>query len=191
MTDISAALIAGVDEVGRGPLAGPVVTAAVILPEQYNLPGLTDSKKLSATKRECLAELIKQQSVCWCLASASIDEIDQLNILQATMLAMQRAVADLQVRPLKVLVDGNRAPEFGIPSETIVGGDGKEDCISAASVVAKVARDEMMREFSARYPEYGWDRNSGYPTKQHLQALQDFGVTEYHRRSFAPVAKLL
>ena len=191
MTDIPAALIAGVDEVGRGPLAGPVVTAAVILPGNYDLPGLTDSKKLSAGKRETLADMIKQQAVCWSLASASIEEIDQLNILQATMLAMQRAVAGLQSPPLKVLVDGNRAPEFGIPSETIVGGDGKEDCISAASVIAKVARDSLMKEFSAQYPEYGWDRNSGYPTKQHLQALQNFGVTEYHRRSFAPVAKLL
>ena len=139
MTDIPAALIAGVDEVGRGPLAGPVVTAAVILPGNYDLPGLTDSKKLSAGKRETLANMIKQQAVCWSLASASIEEIDHLNILQATMLAMQRAVAGLQSPPLKVLVDGNRAPEFGIPSETIVGGDGKEDCISAASVIAKVA----------------------------------------------------
>lgn len=184
-------LVAGVDEVGRGPLAGPVVTAAVILPERYELPGLNDSKKLSPARREALSELIKQQAVCWALASASIDEIDQLNILQATMLAMQRAVAGLSQVPSKVLVDGNRAPEFGVATETIIGGDGKEACISAASIIAKVARDGLMRQYAELHPEYGWDRNSGYPTKQHLQALQEFGVTDYHRRSFAPVAKLL
>ena len=184
-------MIAGVDEVGRGPLAGPVVTAAVILPEDYDLPGLTDSKKLTAKRREMLSKAIKQQAFCFAFGEASLVEIDQLNILHATMLAMQRAVAGLSVEPTRVLVDGNRSPDFGIASVAIVGGDGIEPCISAASVIAKVARDQLMSEYALQYPEYGWQNNSGYGTKQHLEALQKFGVSPHHRRSFAPVARLL
>ncbi|MBX2848443.1 MAG: ribonuclease HII [Acidiferrobacterales bacterium] len=184
-------LIAGVDEVGRGPLAGPVITAAVVLPQQYELLGLTDSKKLSRTKRVELAAKIKDQSICWSIGEASRQEIDQLNILHATMLAMQRAVKALTVKPNKVLVDGNRSPDFGIDAQAIVGGDGLEDCISAASIVAKVWRDEIMTHYAEQFPEYGFERNSGYPTKQHRQALQDYGITPIHRRSFAPVKALL
>ena len=184
-------IVAGVDEVGRGPLAGPVVTAAVVLPKKFDLPGLTDSKKLSSKKREILAVAIKEQAVAWSIGEASVEEIDQINILQATMLAMQRAVAGLSVSVDKVLVDGNRAPEFGIPAEPIIGGDGIEPCISAASIIAKVARDQLMAAYAAGFPEYGFERHSGYPTKQHREALQRYGVTPIHRRSFAPVKKLL
>ena len=183
--------IAGVDEVGRGPLAGPVVTAAVILPEHFDLPGLSDSKKISAKRRENLAPAIKEQAICWALGEASIQEIDQMNILHATMLAMQRAVAALTISPDRVLVDGNRSPDFGIPSRAIVGGDGLEACISAASIIAKVARDHLMQDLAAQYPQYGFERNSGYPTQQHRDALREFGVTPVHRRSFAPVKALL
>jgi len=184
-------LIAGVDEVGRGPLAGPVVTAAVVLPVSFDLPGLTDSKKMTAKKREILDIAIKEQAIAWSLGEASTEEIDQLNILHATMLAMQRAVADLSVDVDKVLVDGNRAPDFGIAAEAIIGGDGLEPCISAASIVAKVSRDRLMAAYAQSFPQYGFERNSGYPTKQHRQALVEFGVTPIHRRSFAPVKKLL
>ena len=183
--------IAGVDEVGRGPLAGPVTTAAVILPKQYDLPGLSDSKKLSAKRREDLAVAIKQQAICWALGEADIAEIDELNILYATMLAMQRAVAALTMLPDQVLVDGNRCPDFGIQAKAIIGGDGLEPCISAASIIAKVARDQMMKEFAVQYPQYGFERNSGYPTKQHREALEEFGITPIHRRSFGPVKALL
>jgi ribonuclease HII len=184
-------LVAGVDEVGRGPLAGPVVTAAVILPQDYDLPGLTDSKKLTAKRREVLSEAIKQQALCFAFGQANLAEIDELNILHATMLAMQRAVAGLSIEPTRVLVDGNRSPDFGIASEAIVGGDGLQPCISAASIIAKVARDQLMSEYALQYPQYGWQNNSGYGTKQHLEALQRFGVSPHHRRSFAPVARLL
>lgn len=184
-------LIAGVDEVGRGPLAGPVITAAVILPESYDLPELNDSKKISAKKRENLADLIKQQAVCWAIGEASVAEIDELNILHATMLAMQRAVEQLSIQPNKVLVDGNRTPEFAYPSEAIVGGDGIEPVISAASIIAKVTRDNLMQEYAVQYPGYGLERHMGYPTKQHIQALHELGVTEIHRNSFAPVQKVL
>ena len=146
--------IAGVDEVGRGPLAGPVTTAAVILPEQYDLPGLNDSKKLTAKRREILAVAIKEQALCWALGEASIEEIDQLNILHATMLAMQRSVVALDITPDRVLVDGNRSPDFGIPAQAIVGGDGIEPCISAASIIAKVTRDQLMQDFAVEYPHY-------------------------------------
>ena len=182
-------MIAGVDEVGRGPLAGPVVTAAVILPREYDLPGLTDSKKLSAKKREILYSAIKTQAIAWSLGQASVEEIDDINILHATMLAMQRAVSVIKIKPSEVLVDGNRTPDFGVPARAIIGGDGKEACISAASIVAKVTRDRIMAEYHEEFPYYGWKNNSGYPTKQHIQALSDYGVTQYHRRSFAPVAK--
>lgn len=184
-------IIAGVDEVGRGPLAGPVVTAAVILPEEYDLPGLTDSKKLTSKKREVLSVLIREQAIAWTLAEADIEEIDRLNILHATMLAMQRAVASLKVKPEKVLVDGNRTPDFGIPACAVVGGDGLEPTISAASIIAKVSRDKLMTEYAQSYPGYGFERNSGYPTKQHRQALLELGVTPIHRRSFGPVRDAL
>ena len=184
-------LTAGVDEVGRGPLAGPVVTAAVILPPSYKLTGLTDSKKLTAKQRQKLDKAIKKQALCWALGEASRQEIDALNILQATMLAMQRAVSALTICPDKILVDGNRTPEFGIPATAIIGGDGSHDCISAASIIAKVSRDTLMQKYAKQYPHYGWHTNSGYPTKQHLEALDEYGITPLHRRSFAPVAKLL
>lgn len=184
-------LLAGVDEVGRGPLAGPVVTAAVILPPDYDLPGLTDSKRLSAARREALATLITEQALAYSYGQASREEIDQLNILHATMLAMRRAVASLQPQPTLVQVDGNRLPELPMAGEAIIGGDGLVPEISAASILAKVARDHTMATLARKYPEYRWDSNSGYPTKQHLAALNEFGVTPHHRRSFAPVAKLL
>ena len=184
-------LIAGVDEVGRGPLAGPVVTAAVILPAEFDLPFLTDSKKLTEKKRTVLDVAIKEQALAWFIAQATIEEIDELNILHATMLAMQRAVKGLSIRPNLVLVDGNRAPDFGVQARPIIGGDGIEPSISAASIIAKVARDTLMSNFSEQYPHYGFERNSGYPTKQHREALIEHGVTPIHRRSFAPVKKLL
>ena len=184
-------LIAGVDEVGRGPLAGPVITAAVILPEQFDLPGLTDSKKISAKLRTQLASAIKQQAICWAIGEANIQEIDRLNILHATMLAMQRAVADLSIKPQEVLVDGNRAPDFGIPAQAIIGGDGLHSSISAASIIAKVWRDNIMANYAEQYPQYGFERNSGYPTKQHRDALQEYGITPIHRLTFGPVKALL
>ncbi len=184
-------IVAGVDEVGRGPLAGPVVTAAVVLPECYDLPDLTDSKKLSPKKREILSIAIKQQALAWSIGEASVEEIDELNILHATMLAMQRAVAGLTIVADKILVDGNRAPEFNVPAEPIIGGDGLEPAISAASIIAKVTRDHLMSAYASTFPEYGFERNSGYPTKQHRDALLKFGITPIHRRSFAPVKKLL
>lgn len=184
-------LIAGVDEVGRGPLAGPVITAAVILPSDYNLPGLNDSKKVSLNKRLQLADDIKQCAISWALGKATVEEIDQLNILHATMLAMQRAVSNMPITPTRVLVDGNRCPDFDMPAVAIVGGDGIEACISAASIVAKVSRDAIMHEYAQHYPHYGFETNSGYPTKQHRDALQEHGITSIHRRSFAPVKKLL
>ena len=184
-------LVAGVDEVGRGPLAGPVVTAAVILPAEFDLPFLTDSKKLTEKRRTVLEVAIKEQALAWSLAQASIEEIDELNILHATMLAMQRAVAGLSVRPELVLVDGNRAPDFGIQAKAIVGGDGLESSISAASIIAKVSRDNLMKDFAKQYPGYGFERNSGYPTKQHREALLEQGITPIHRRSFAPVKKII
>lgn len=189
-------LIAGVDEVGRGPLAGPVVTAAVILPEEFDLPFLTDSKKLTEKRRIVLDQAIKEQAIDWALAEATIEEIYELNILHATMLAMQRAVAALKTKPAMVLVDGNRAPDFlvqgkAIPAKPIIGGDGLEPCISAASIIAKVARDNLMEGFSETYPGYGFERNKGYPTKQHREALIELGVTPIHRCGFAPVKKAL
>jgi len=184
-------IIAGVDEVGRGPLAGPVVTASVILPQSYDLPGLTDSKKLTAKKRQVLAVAIQEQAMAWSLGEATVDEIDSLNILHATMLAMQRAVAALSMTPDIVLVDGNRAPDFGIQARAIVGGDGLEPTISAASIIAKVERDRLMTEYAEIYPGYGFERHSGYPTKQHRTALIELGVTPIHRRSFAPVKAAL
>ncbi|GAA5219147.1 ribonuclease HII [Corallincola platygyrae] len=184
-------LIAGVDEVGRGPLIGDVVTAAVILDPARPIEGLHDSKKLSEKKRDALYDLIIERALCWSVGRASVAEIDQLNILHATMLAMQRAVAGLSETPEKVLIDGNRCPELPMVAEAIVGGDGTVECISAASIVAKVTRDREMVELEARFPGYGIAKHKGYPTKQHLEAIQTLGVTPEHRRSFKPVQRII
>jgi len=180
-------IIAGVDEVGRGPVAGAVVTAAVILDPKKPICGLRDSKKLSHKKRLQLATEIKEKSLAWSIGRAEIEEIDQINILQATMLAMQRAVAALLIQPTLVLVDGNRTPEFNIPSEAIIKGDGKIAEISAASIIAKVSRDLEMCKMAELYPGYGFERHKGYGTQQHLLAIEELGICELHRRSFAPV----
>lgn len=185
-------LSAGVDEAGRGPLVGSVFAAAVILPEHYELPGLTDSKKLSEKKRDALTLMIKEQALAWCVASANPREIHELNILYATMLAMQRAVQGLPIVPQKVWIDGNRVPEnLGIEAEAVVKGDSKIMAISAASVLAKTARDAQMYALAERYPQYGFERHKGYGTAQHLAALQQFGVLSEHREDFAPVRALL
>jgi len=186
-----AILIAGVDEVGRGPLAGPVVTAAVILDPENPIEGLMDSKALSEKKRDALEPIIKARALAWAIGRCEVEEIDAHNILQATMVAMQRAVAGLSVRPGRVLVDGNRAPEFGCPAEAVIKGDQTEPAICAASILAKVCRDREMLEMDVVYPGYGLAKHKGYPTKQHLEALNELGVTEIHRRSFGPVKKLL
>ncbi|WP_159560615.1 ribonuclease HII [Alcanivorax sp. S71-1-4] len=183
--------LAGVDEVGRGPLVGAVVTAAVILDPARPIAGLADSKKLTERRREALAVQIREQALCWSLGRAEPDEIDRLNIYQATMLAMQRAVAGLSQAAHAVLVDGNRSPDFGLPSEPVVKGDGLIPAISAASILAKVARDAEMVALHARYPQYGFDRHKGYPTPVHLAALEAHGPLPEHRRSFAPVARCL
>jgi ribonuclease HII len=184
-------LIAGVDEVGRGPLAGDVVTAAVILDPNQPISGLNDSKKLSEKKRQALFIEIQQKALCWSIGRASVAEIDQLNILQATMLAMLRAVEALSIQPNKVLVDGNKTPNWQYDSEAIVKGDGKIAEISAASIIAKVTRDRELIELDRRHPEYGFAGHKGYPTKQHLQAIADHGVLVEHRRSFGPVQRAL
>lgn len=183
--------LAGTDEVGRGPLAGDVVAAAVILPEQRVIAGLNDSKKLSEQKRSLYAEEIKQHAVAWSIGRASVAEIDKLNILQASLLAMSRAVDGLAIKPDHVLVDGNRIPSWGYASTALVKGDSKAACIAAASILAKVCRDEEMRTFDELYPGYGLANHKGYPTKQHLQALQNLGPTPIHRWSFKPVADLV
>lgn len=184
-------LVAGVDEAGRGPLAGPVVAAAVILRAEDCPQGLDDSKKLSATRRAALEVEIKDRAVCWGLGVASVEEIDRLNILWATMLAMTRAVAALGRDCAHVLVDGNRCPDWPHPSSAVVGGDAKSLSIAAASILAKEARDRMMVEAAARHPHYGWASNKGYGSAQHLAALRTHGPTPLHRRSFAPVAQLV
>lgn len=184
-------LICGVDEVGRGPLVGAVVTAAVILPVDHTIIGLADSKKLSSNKREQLAVLIKQQAISWALGRAEVAEIDQLNILHATMLAMQRAVMALSIQPGWVLVDGNRCPEFAIPATAVVKGDSRVAEISAASILAKVARDEEMQQLHQRYPEFGFASHKGYPTPQHLAAIRQHGIITEHRRSFKPVQQMM
>lgn len=184
-------LIAGVDEVGRGPLVGAVVTAAVILDPNNPIEGLADSKKLSEKRRIALAEEIKQKALSWSLGRAEPEEIDQLNILHATMLAMERAVAGLHIQPDFVLVDGNRIPKFSIPVQAVVKGDSLVAEISAASIIAKVTRDQEMAELDKIYPEYGFAKHKGYPTKLHFEKLAELGVTPYHRKSFAPVARLL
>ncbi|EGZ44192.1 ribonuclease HII [Neisseria wadsworthii] len=185
-------LIAGVDEAGRGPLVGSVFAAAVILPTDYQLAGLTDSKKLTEKKRNELAVLIKEQAVAWCVASASVQEIACLNILHATMLAMKRAVQGLCVQPEHVMVDGNRVPkDFGVSAESVVKGDSKIIQISAASVLAKTARDAEMYALAECYPQYGFERHKGYGTAAHLAALRQYGVLPEHRCDFAPVKALL
>ena len=180
-------LIAGVDEVGRGPLAGPVVTAAVILDPNNPIEGLNDSKKLTEKRREQLEPIIKQNAIAWSLGRAEVEEIDQINILQATLLAMKRAVEGLSVQPDHALVDGNKAPNLACSVTTIIKGDQSEPAIAAASILAKVARDREMVEMDKKYPGYGLAQHKGYPTKQHQQALMELGVTEIHRRSFKPV----
>jgi len=183
---------AGVDEAGRGPLVGSVFAAAVVLPDEYDLPGLTDSKKLSERRRDELAVLIKQQALAWCVAAASVEEIDRLNILHATMLAMRRAVHGLERLPEKVWIDGNRVPtDLGCETEAVIKGDSKVIQISAASVLAKTARDAEMYALAERYPQYGFERHKGYGTTEHLAALQRHGALPEHRRSFAPVRAIL
>lgn len=183
--------ICGVDEVGRGPLIGAVVTAAVILDPKKPIAGLTDSKKLSEKRRIELAELIKQNALCWALGRAEPAEIDELNILHATMLAMRRAVAALSVKPDWVLVDGNRTTDFGVPASAVVKGDLLVPEISAASILAKVARDNEMHSLHQAYPHYGFDAHKGYPTVAHLAAISAHGVLSEHRRSFKPVRQVL
>ncbi len=184
-------LMAGVDEAGRGPLAGPVVAAAVILDDQHPIAGLADSKVLTEKRREQLFDEIRAKALCCCIAEASVEEIDELNILQATMLAMRRAVEGLRLKPAKVLVDGNRLPTLKIPAEAIVKGDAKVQAISAASILAKVHRDRLCVQWHESHPEYGFAGHKGYPTAEHLQALREHGLTPWHRRSFGPVKALL
>ena len=180
-------LICGVDEAGRGPLAGSVYAAAVILPDDHGLIGLNDSKKLTEKQRERLFPQIQERALAWSIAFATHAEIDQINILQATMLAMQRAVAGLQTAPHKALIDGNRAPKLGCEVETVVGGDALYACISAASILAKVARDHEVSEYESRWPGYGFAQHKGYPTAAHLAALKTLGPCPVHRMSFGPV----
>ena len=184
-------LACGVDEAGRGPLAGAVVAAAVILDPQRPIDGLNDSKKLSAKRREVLALAIRERALAWAIAEASVEEIDRINILHASLLAMRRAVEALTIAPSEALIDGNRCPQLACPARAIVGGDGKVASIAAASILAKTFRDAQMHELHACYPYYGFDRHMGYPTAVHLAALREHGVSPVHRRSYAPVARLL
>ncbi|ASJ74835.1 ribonuclease HII [Granulosicoccus antarcticus] len=184
-------LIAGVDEVGRGPLAGPVVAAAVILDPHKPIEGLLDSKLLNEATRERLDVIIRRDALAFCIAEASVEEIDTINILHASMLAMSRAVEGLGVRPNLALIDGNRCPTVDCPSQAIVKGDQRVQSISAASIIAKVMRDHMMMELHEQYPNYGFAGHKGYPTAQHRQALIEHGVTPLHRRSFKPVREAL
>jgi ribonuclease HII len=184
-------MICGVDEAGRGPLAGAVFAAAVILDASKPIAGLADSKRLSEKKRDALALLIKERALAWCLATASAEEIDEINILQASLLAMKRAVEGLRVMPKQVLVDGLYCPKISIPSQAIVQGDSKVAEISAASILAKTARDAEMLELHALYPQYGFDKHKGYPVPLHLAALAQHGVSPIHRRTYAPVKRYL
>ncbi len=186
-----ASLIAGVDEVGRGPLVGAVVTAAVILDPLRPIVGLADSKKLSEKRREALYLEITEKALYWSLGRAEPAEIDQLNILHATMLAMQRAVANLPISPEYVLIDGNRCPKLPMPAQAVIKGDGLVAEISAASIVAKVTRDREMAELDQLFPEYGFAKHKGYPTAFHLEKLAQLGATEHHRKSFAPVKRAI
>jgi ribonuclease HII len=184
-------LVCGVDEAGRGPLAGPVFAACVILDPARQIRGLADSKVLAPERREVLAERIKQRALAFAIASASVEEIDEINILQASLLAMSRAVGALTMTPHEVLVDGNQLPPVSLPCRAIVGGDASVRAISAASILAKTARDAYMCGLHALRPEYGFDKHKGYSTPEHLTALRVHGVCEYHRRTFAPVRELL
>jgi len=184
-------LVAGVDEAGRGPLAGPVVAAAVILDDRKPIHGLADSKKLSAKRREALFDEIRAKALCCSIAQASVDEIDTLNILQATLLAMRRAVLGLRLPPKLVLVDGNRLPVLEIRSEAIVKGDEKVPCISAASILAKVTRDRWCNQYHAEFLQYGFDQHTGYGTATHLAALRQHGACPQHRKTFRPVREVL
>lgn len=183
--------ICGADEAGRGPLAGGVYAAAVVLDPAKPIVGLADSKKLTAARREELAVLIRERALFWSVATASVAEIDSINILRASLLAMQRAVETLASQPHELLVDGLHTPKVKMPAKAIVKGDATVPEISAASILAKVARDEEMKSLALRYPQYGFEQNKGYPTAQHLEALQRFGATDVHRRSFGPVAAVL
>ena len=184
-------LVAGVDEAGRGPLAGPVYAACVILDPARPIEGLADSKALTARRRKVLADVIRERALAWAVAEATVEEIDRLNILHATMLAMQRAVTSLTVPPDEVLVDGNRCPALPMPSRAVVRGDATVAEISAASILAKTARDAVMVSLDRQHPEYGFSRHKGYPTPLHVAALRAFGPTVHHRRSFAPVREAL
>jgi len=184
-------LVAGVDEAGRGPLAGPVVAAAVVLDDLHPIAGLADSKKLSATRREALFDEIRAKALCCSIAVASVEEIDRLNILQATLLAMRRAVLGLRLKPKMVLVDGNRLPTLDMPAEAIVKGDALVPAISAASILAKVHRDRWCVQVDEQYPQYGFAGHKGYGTALHMAALREHGACIHHRRSFAPVARVL
>lgn len=184
-------LVAGVDEAGRGPLAGPVVAAAVILDDMQPIDGLADSKKLTARQRDKLYDEIRAKALCCSIAEASVEEIDEINILQATMLAMRRAVEGLRLKPSMVLVDGNRLPVLKVPAEAIVKGDAKVAAISAASILAKVHRDRLCEQLDEAYPQYGFAGHKGYPTADHVAALKQHGVTPAHRRSFGPVRVVL
>ncbi len=188
---MSTLIICGVDEAGRGPLAGPVYAAAVILDTARPIEGLADSKKLSEARRDALAALIRQRAAAWAIAHASVEEIDTLNILRASLLAMKRAVLALHVPPEEVWVDGLHCPDTGLPSRAIVKGDNTVAAISAASILAKTARDEAMVELHARYPQYGFDAHKGYPTPAHLAALREHGPSVMHRRNFRPVQELM
>jgi len=186
-----AGLVAGVDEAGRGPLAGPVVAAAVILDDLHPIKGLNDSKKLTPLRREKLYDEIRAKALCCSIAQASVEEIDRLNILQATLLAMRRAVEGLRLKPCKVLVDGNRLPVLDVLAEAIVRGDATVPSISAASILAKVTRDRWCAELDRRFPQYGFAGHKGYGTAEHLAALRTHGACPEHRRTFSPVAQLL
>jgi ribonuclease HII len=188
---MTGALLCGVDEAGRGPLCGPVVAAAVVLDPARPIVGLRDSKKLSERRRVALAEAIRERARAWAVAEASVEEIDRLNILHATMLAMQRAVGLLALRPHEVVVDGNRCPRLDLPVRALVKGDDLEPAISAASILAKTTRDAQMTALDARYPQYGLAGHKGYPTAAHLAAIRKHGVADFYRRSFAPVRAVL
>ncbi len=183
--------LAGVDEVGRGPLAGDVVAAAVILDNNKPIKGLADSKKLTEKKRDTLFDEIIEKATCYCIARASAQEIDQINILQASLLAMKRAVEGLSIKPEYVLVDGNKLPQWDYPSESVVKGDSRVEAISAASILAKVTRDRECIELDQQYPGYGFAQHKGYPTKAHMNAIAELGITPIHRRSFGPVKNIV
>jgi ribonuclease HII len=191
LTASASLLVAGVDEAGRGPLAGPVVVAAVILDQRTVLDGLDDSKRLNAARREKLFARICETALAWSVVEVPADDIDRMNILQATLWGMQQAVEGLPLRPHRILIDGNRAPRLAGEVQTVIHGDRLEPCISAASILAKVTRDRRMRELHGQFPQYGFDQHKGYPTPGHLEQLERFGPCAIHRRTFAPVRRVL